>query len=95
MRKDSGIGAGIDSFYEYLLKAWLAFGDYRYLELFSKAYAAAQAQMPLSKSINGVSFPVDVHMTSGRVLQPYMSSLAAFWPGLQASTIYHFAYFCI
>lgn len=85
IRKDSGIGAGIDSFYEYLLKSWIAFGNERYLEIFSEAYGAAQSQMALSKSVNGVSFLVNVHMTTGRVLNAFISSLSAFWPGLQAS----------
>lgn len=83
-RRDSGVGAGVDSFYEYLLKAYLAFGDEAYLTMFSEAYAAAQAQMALSPEVNGVSWPVDVHMTSGRVLHTYVSALSAFWPGLQA-----------
>jgi len=84
VRRTSGIGAGIDSFYEYLLKSYLAFGDAEYLEMFSTLYAAIQANNALSKDINGVTWPVDVHMTSGRIVHPYISSLSAFWPGLQA-----------
>jgi hypothetical protein len=84
VRRTSGIGAGIDSFYEYLLKSYLAFGDVEYLEMFSTLYAAVQANNALSKDVNGVTWPVDVHMTSGRIMHPYISSLSAFWPGLQA-----------
>ena len=33
---DSGIGAGIDSYYEYCLKAYILLGDTSYLEKFNK-----------------------------------------------------------
>ncbi|KAG4395370.1 hypothetical protein GLYMA_20G210550v4 [Glycine max] len=39
--QDAGIGTSIDSFYEYLLKAYLLFGDEQYLYIFQEAYAAA------------------------------------------------------
>ncbi|OWM71630.1 hypothetical protein CDL15_Pgr005817 [Punica granatum] len=40
-QKDAGIGTSIDSFYEYLLKAYLLFGEEEYLYIFREAYAAA------------------------------------------------------
>ena len=33
---DSGIGAGIDSYYEYCLKAFILLGDEAYLDRFNK-----------------------------------------------------------
>ena len=33
---DSGVGAGIDSYYEYCLKAYVLLGDQTYLQRFSK-----------------------------------------------------------
>ena len=33
---DSGVGAGIDSYYEYLLKAYIMLGDETYLDRFNK-----------------------------------------------------------
>ena len=33
---DSGVGAGIDSYYEYCLKAYVLLGDQTYLRRFSK-----------------------------------------------------------
>jgi len=33
---DSGVGAGIDSYYEYLLKAYIMLGDETYLNRFNK-----------------------------------------------------------
>ncbi|GFP86082.1 probable alpha-mannosidase i mns4 [Phtheirospermum japonicum] len=40
-QKDAGIGTSIDSFYEYLLKAYILFGDEEYLFIFQEAYKAA------------------------------------------------------
>ena len=37
-RKESGIGAGIDSYYEYLLKSYIFLGDETYLERFNTHY---------------------------------------------------------
>jgi len=36
VRRDSGVGAGIDSYYEYCLKAYILLGDERYLGRFNK-----------------------------------------------------------
>ena len=36
VRRDSGVGAGIDSYYEYLLKAYVLLGDEGYLDRFNK-----------------------------------------------------------
>lgn len=36
VRRDSGVGAGIDSYYEYCLKAYILLGDDRYLGRFNK-----------------------------------------------------------
>ena len=36
VRRDSGVGAGIDSYYEYLLKAHILLGDQDYLARFNK-----------------------------------------------------------
>lgn len=33
---ESGVGAGIDSYYEYVLKAYVLLGDDSYLERFNK-----------------------------------------------------------
>lgn len=33
---DSGVGAGIDSYYEYCLKAYILLGDESYLHRFNK-----------------------------------------------------------
>lgn len=78
IRRDSGVGAGIDSYYEYCLKAYILLGDDLYLERFNKHYTAVM------KYVSQGPMLVDVHMhrpnTNSR---NFMDALLAFWPGLQ------------
>ncbi|XP_077245578.1 glycosyl hydrolase family 47 protein isoform X2 [Tasmannia lanceolata] len=76
-QKDAGIGTSIDSFYEYLLKAYLLFGCEEYLFIFQEAYKAAMHYL--------YSDPwyVEVNMNSAAMVWPLFNSLQAFWPGLQ------------
>ncbi|CAA0806636.1 Probable alpha-mannosidase I MNS4 [Striga hermonthica] len=76
-QKDAGIGTSIDSFYEYLLKAYLLFGDEEYLFIFQEAYKAAM--LYLFKD----PWYVEVNMNSAALVWPLFNSLQAFWPGLQ------------
>ncbi|CAN0887163.1 Alpha-mannosidase I MNS4 [Linum grandiflorum] len=76
-QKDAGIGTSIDSFYEYLLKAYLLFGDEEYLFIFQEAYAAAM------KYLFNDPWYVEVNMDSAAIVWPLFNSLQAFWPGLQ------------
>ena len=39
---DSGVGAGIDSYYEYCLKAYVLLGDETYLRRFSKVRTSVE-----------------------------------------------------
>jgi hypothetical protein len=92
----STIGPGSDSFYEYALKAFLATGERKRLDEFASLYAAVRALMaapatpavPSSSSssppLPPASFVLDVRMDDGRLAKPWVSSLGAFWPGLQA-----------
>lgn len=78
VRRDSGVGAGIDSYYEYCLKAYILLGDDRYLNRFNRHYSAVM------KYISQGPMLLDVHMhrphTNSR---NFMDALLAFWPGLQ------------
>ncbi|KAJ8922355.1 hypothetical protein NQ315_004298 [Exocentrus adspersus] len=78
VRRDSGVGAGIDSYYEYCLKAYILLGDNKYLNRFNRHYNAVM------KYISQGPMLLDVHMhrphTNSR---NYMDALLAFWPGLQ------------
>ncbi|KAI4371943.1 hypothetical protein MLD38_010235 [Melastoma candidum] len=76
-QKDAGIGTSIDSFYEYLLKAYLLFGDEEYLYIFQEAYGAAMHYL------HNDPWYVEVNMDSGAIVWPLFNSLQAFWPGLQ------------
>ncbi|KAJ9536984.1 hypothetical protein OSB04_029717 [Centaurea solstitialis] len=76
-QKDAGIGTSIDSFYEYLLKAYLLFGDEEYLYIFQEAYGAAMHYLFHDP------WYVEVNMNSAALVWPLFNSLQAFWPGLQ------------
>ncbi|KAJ3333549.1 hypothetical protein HDU76_006856 [Blyttiomyces sp. JEL0837] len=76
--KECSVGSFVDSFYEYLLKASIAFSDEEeYREMFIMAYSAAEMHMKKG------NWHMDVMMDSGTVTKPYFYSLAAFWPGLK------------
>eukprot|EP00250_Pteridium_aquilinum_P019965 c24647_g1_i3 orf=210-1592(+) len=75
--KDAGIGTSIDSFYEYLLKAYLLFGDEEYLYIFNEAYKAVM------QYLHNDPWYLEVNMNSAVVVWPLFNSLQAFWPGLQ------------
>uniref|UniRef100_A0A0B7A140 alpha-1,2-Mannosidase n=1 Tax=Arion vulgaris TaxID=1028688 RepID=A0A0B7A140_9EUPU len=78
VRKESGVGAGIDSYYEYVLKAYILLGDDTYLARFNKHYDAVM------RYISHGPLLVDVHMHKPTsVAKHFMDSLLAFWPGLQ------------
>ncbi|KAK9140285.1 hypothetical protein Scep_009966 [Stephania cephalantha] len=76
-QKDAGIGTSIDSFYEYLLKAYLLFGDEEYLFMFQQAYTSAM------QYLYNDPWYVEVNMDSAAMVWPLFNSLQAFWPGLQ------------
>lgn len=43
--KQSGLGAGMDSFYEYLLKSYILFGEKEDYKMFQTAYESIQNHM--------------------------------------------------
>ncbi|XP_059093383.1 ER degradation-enhancing alpha-mannosidase-like protein 3 [Tigriopus californicus] len=78
VRRDSGIGAGIDSYYEYVAKAYVLLGEDKYLTRWQTHYTAIMkylGQRPLLQ---------DVHMHRPQTSSKhFIDSLGAFWPGLQ------------
>ena len=74
---DSGIGPNQDSFYEYLLKAYILFGDPEYLAMFEDFYRS------INQFMKKQDWYVDVGMHNGQVSLPWFTSLGGFWPGLQ------------
>ncbi|XP_045784224.1 ER degradation-enhancing alpha-mannosidase-like protein 3 [Maniola jurtina] len=78
VRKDSGVGAGIDSYYEYCLKAYILLGDEKYLARFNRHYNAVM------KYISRGPIMLAVHMHRPHLQsRNFMDALLAFWPGLQ------------
>ncbi|XP_043203401.1 ER degradation-enhancing alpha-mannosidase-like protein 3 isoform X1 [Amphibalanus amphitrite] len=78
VRRDSGVGAGIDSYYEYCLKAYILLGEERYLKRFNRHYEAVM------KYISQGPMLLDVHMHRPHTTtRNFMDALLAFWPGLQ------------
>ncbi len=73
------------------MQAYLVFGDVEYLDMFTKVYVSAMhgLRLKLLASAPPDSPPpppwlADADMDSGKLAQPWISSLSAFWPGLQA-----------
>uniref|UniRef100_A0A4W3KE71 alpha-1,2-Mannosidase n=1 Tax=Callorhinchus milii TaxID=7868 RepID=A0A4W3KE71_CALMI len=78
VRKDSGVGAGIDSYYEYLFKAYILLGDDGFLQRFNTHYAA------IMKYISQPPLLLDVHIHKPMLnARTWMDALLAFFPGLQ------------
>ena len=61
---DAGVGRGIDSFYEYMLKGHLLLSDSTYLAVFHDAYHAAL------RHLKHGPWYVDVHVSTGQVTRP-------------------------
>uniref|UniRef100_A0AAQ6ICW1 alpha-1,2-Mannosidase n=1 Tax=Anabas testudineus TaxID=64144 RepID=A0AAQ6ICW1_ANATE len=86
--KQSGLGAGMDSFYEYLLKSYILFGEKEDYKMFQAAYESIQNHLRKGReSCNeGEGDPplyVNVNMFSGEIMNTWIDSLQAFFPGLQ------------
>ncbi|XP_071122942.1 ER degradation-enhancing alpha-mannosidase-like protein 1 isoform X2 [Mytilus edulis] len=84
----SGLGAGHDSFYEYLLKSYILFGEVEDLEMFNEAYETIKFHLRRGriKCNNGSGYPplyVNVHMKTGDTVNNWIDSLQAAWPGIQ------------
>ncbi|XP_076125465.1 ER degradation-enhancing alpha-mannosidase-like protein 1 [Alosa pseudoharengus] len=86
--KQSGLGAGMDSFYEYLLKSYILFGEKEDYRMFSAAYESIQSHLRRGREAcnEGEGDPplyVNVNMFNGQIMNTWIDSLQAFFPGLQ------------
>lgn len=102
----SGIGAGIDSYFEYLLKSFILFGNEKDLARFSKYYSSIARYMKrfsiddrnLSVYDNPYYF-ANVHMNTGKLHNHWIDSLSAAFIGVQIlhgdleAAILHHAFF--
>ncbi|PVF93371.1 hypothetical protein CPB86DRAFT_715665 [Serendipita vermifera] len=75
----TGIGAGVDSFYEYALKWYVMSGEPEFLDVWNEAYASIMSH---ARSVDGYSYRI-IGMHSGLSVSSNVDSLSAFWPGLQ------------
>ncbi|KAK3239251.1 hypothetical protein CYMTET_50808, partial [Cymbomonas tetramitiformis] len=82
--RQSTAGAGMDSYFEYLLKAYLLFGDQWHLHMFNNTYSAAMTHLRGRTRKQHKAWLVDVHMETGTLARPWVSSLQSFWPGMQS-----------
>ncbi|XP_066289002.1 ER degradation-enhancing alpha-mannosidase-like protein 2 isoform X2 [Branchiostoma lanceolatum] len=75
---DSGIGAGVDSYFEYLVKGYILLGRPELMDMFQE----------YNKTINTYLKYDDwymwANMKKGQVTMPVFQSLEAYWPGLQS-----------
>ncbi|XP_061181375.1 ER degradation-enhancing alpha-mannosidase-like protein 2 [Saccostrea echinata] len=75
---DSGIGGGIDSYFEYLVKGAIMFDIPEFLEHF-RVYEKA-----IVKHVKRDDWYMWAHMTKGGITLPMFTSLDAYWPGIQS-----------
>jgi mannosidase alpha-like ER degradation enhancer 2 len=75
----SHIGSGIDSYYEYLLKGWLLFGD-KDCERMWKSSIKAVNQYLANDAVSGFWYG-QANMNSGKRVGTYFGALDAFFPG--------------
>ena len=80
--KSSHVGGGIDSYYEYLLKAWLLFGDQDARRMYGEAAAALNARVA-DETPTGLWYG-EVDMDSGRRTGTTFGALHAFLPAVLA-----------
>eukprot|EP00178_Gracilaria_changii_P025333 TRINITY_DN780_c0_g1_i1.p1 TRINITY_DN780_c0_g1~~TRINITY_DN780_c0_g1_i1.p1 ORF type:complete len:622 (+),score=79.93 TRINITY_DN780_c0_g1_i1:204-2069(+) len=74
---DSGVGALIDSFYEYMLKGYVLFADPRLLAMHQSSYSS------VNKYVRNRQWFLNVDMWTGQTVSTVQSSLSAFYPGFQ------------
>ncbi|XP_067638961.1 ER degradation-enhancing alpha-mannosidase-like protein 2 [Eurosta solidaginis] len=73
---DSGIGAGVDSFFEYLAKGAIMLNRPELMEMFH------EARKNIDKYLKKDDWYVWANMNKGQVTLPVFQSLEAFWPGV-------------
>ena len=83
LNHNAGIGAGVDSYFEYMYKANVLLGNSRYWSMFNTSYTAAVTHLKHG------SWYIEADMNTGQPQHLQFQSLQSFWPGLQ-SLLGHF-----
>ncbi|MDD5502345.1 MAG: glycoside hydrolase family 47 protein [Candidatus Thermoplasmatota archaeon] len=78
----SHVGGGIDSYYEYLWKAWVLFGDQDFKDMYDTCIAAVNQY--LADEVNGMLWYGSADMVTGQRSETTFGSLHMFLPGLLA-----------
>lgn len=89
--KDSttGIGASVDSFYEYAAKFSILFDDKDMWNVFKTSYKALLTHLvyePLGSINSGAAIFSNIEVNNGRLASVWLDLLGAFWSGLQVLT---------
>ncbi|PIK58803.1 putative ER degradation-enhancing alpha-mannosidase-like protein 1 [Apostichopus japonicus] len=84
----NGLGAGSDSFYEYLLKAFIMFGNSSYLDSFNELYSSLKKYMRRGRQncrsgLGEVPMYVNTHMDTGKTINTWIDSLQVAFAGVQ------------
>jgi mannosidase alpha-like ER degradation enhancer 2 len=80
--RSSHISGRIDSYYEYLLKAWLLFGDEDFLHMWEESVEAVNRY--LADEVDGRLWYGYADMDTGERTASRFGALDAFWPGVLA-----------
>uniref|UniRef100_A0A914VDF2 alpha-1,2-Mannosidase n=1 Tax=Plectus sambesii TaxID=2011161 RepID=A0A914VDF2_9BILA len=83
----SGLGAGVDSFYEYLLKAYILFGDENDYRMFNESHSLIwehlrRGRVHCNAGIGDPPLYVNVHMRDGTTANTWIDALQASFPGV-------------
>lgn len=74
---NGGIGAGIDSFYEYLLKGYILLGNEELYSIYNQSVTALRTHLKRK------GWYMDGNIQTGTITKQSIDSLQAFWPALQ------------
>lgn len=75
---NTGIGAGVDSFYEYALKSWILLGDDYFYDVWNQSHRAIATHITDERGL----LYRNVHVKTGFIVSNYVDSLSAYYPGL-------------
>ncbi|XP_026466391.1 ER degradation-enhancing alpha-mannosidase-like protein 2 [Ctenocephalides felis] len=74
--QDAGIGAGVDSYYEYLVKGAIMLQRPELMHMFNEGYKS------INKYLRKDDWHIWASMNKGQVTLPVFQSLEAYWPGV-------------
>ncbi|GFS09323.1 LOW QUALITY PROTEIN: alpha-1,2-Mannosidase [Elysia marginata] len=74
---DSGIGGGVDSYFEYLVKGAIMFNVPEFLHMFR------EYEISIKRHLKRDDWYLWAHMTKGTVSLPLFTSLDGYWPSIQ------------